>query len=142
MRPDWPERKFYSLWCLNDSLCKAHDERYRFRDVISRLRMCLVVNLNQFLHGNMSVNLRGRKTCVPQQFLNVAQICAAVEQVRRERMPQRVGADVVNARAQPDIFFYQASDRTRRHARTLIIQNQGLRVAFRRRSIHQEFFAH
>ena len=46
--------------------------------------MGFVVNLNQLLHRNMRVYLRRRQSRVPQQFLDVAQVGAAIEQVRRE----------------------------------------------------------
>lgn len=46
--------------------------------------MRLVVDLDQLLHRNMRVDLRGRKPRMAQEFLNVAEVCAAVEQVRGE----------------------------------------------------------
>ena len=46
--------------------------------------MGFVVNLNQLLHRNVRVDLRRRQSRVPQQFLDVAQVGAAIEQVRRE----------------------------------------------------------
>jgi len=44
-----------------------------------------------------------------QQFLYVAPVSAAVEQVRGEGMPQRVGTDVVNAGAEAYVLFDQTS---------------------------------
>jgi len=46
--------------------------------------MRLVVDLDQLLHRNVCVNLRRRETRVAQQLLDVAQVCATVEQVRRK----------------------------------------------------------
>ena len=45
----------------------------------SGLRVRLVIDLNQFLHRNVRINLCARETRVPQKFLNVAQVGAAVE---------------------------------------------------------------
>ena len=42
-------------------------------------RMCFVVDLDQLLHRDVSVNLRGRETRVAQQFLDIAKIGATVE---------------------------------------------------------------
>ena len=46
--------------------------------------MCFIVDLDQFFHGDVSVDLRRRETCVAQELLYVAQVGAAIEQVRRE----------------------------------------------------------
>ena len=49
-----------------------------------RLRVRLVVNLDQLLHRNVSVDLRSGKSRVAEKFLNVPQVSAAVEQVGGE----------------------------------------------------------
>ena len=46
--------------------------------------MGFVVNLDQLLHRNVRVYLGGGKPRVPQEFLDVAQVGAAIEQMRRE----------------------------------------------------------
>ena len=46
--------------------------------------MRLVVNLDQFFHRNMGVNLRRGETSVAEQLLDVAKIGAAVQQMRGE----------------------------------------------------------
>ena len=46
------------------------------------------VQILQSFAGNVGVNLRCRKVAVPQQQLNDAQIRAAVQQMRRERVAQ------------------------------------------------------
>ena len=74
------------------------------------LRMSSVVNLDQSFHRDMSVNLRGRESCMAQQLLNVAQVSAAVEQMRGERMAQRVWTYVVNPDAEPNVLFNQPAD--------------------------------
>ena len=56
----------------------------RYGARFSRLWMGFVVNLDQLLHRNVRVYLRRGKPRMPQQFLDVAQVGAAVEQVRRE----------------------------------------------------------
>ena len=47
-------------------------------------RVRLIVDLDQFFHRDVRIDLRGRETRVPQQFLDVAQVGAAIEQMRRE----------------------------------------------------------
>src|SRR5258708_9566521 len=48
------------------------------------------VNLAQLVDGDQGVNLRRRHRCMPEQFLNHANVSAAVEQVRGERVPEHV----------------------------------------------------
>ena len=45
--------------------------------------------------GQMRVQLRGGDTRMPEQLLDDAQVGATLEQMRRERVPQRVRADPV-----------------------------------------------
>ena len=72
--------------------------------------MRLVVDLDQLLHRNVCINLRRRQARVAQQFLYVTQVCATVEQVRRERMSQRVRTDVVHPRADPNVLLNHPAD--------------------------------
>ena len=72
--------------------------------------MRLVVHLDQLFHRNVGVDLGSGKSRVAQQFLNVAQVGAAVQQMRGERMAQRVWTDVMYARAEANVLFDQASD--------------------------------
>ena len=72
--------------------------------------MRFVVDLDQLLHRNVRVNLRSRETRVAQQLLDVAQVCAAVEQVRRKRVSQGVWTDVVHPRADAYVFLNHSSN--------------------------------
>ena len=72
--------------------------------------MRLVVDLDQLLHRDVCVNLRSRETRVAQELLDVAQVCAAVEQVRRKRVSQGVWTDVVYPRADAYVLLDHASD--------------------------------
>ena|SRR5437016_6635264 len=74
------------------------------------LRMSSVVNLDQFFHRDVSVNLRGRESRMAQQLLNIAQVSAAVEQMRRKRMAERVWTYVVDADAESNVLFNQPAD--------------------------------
>ena len=58
-----------------------------------RLRVRLLVGLDQLRGVDVGVALRGAEPGVAEQFLDRPQVGAALEQVRRERMPQRVRAD-------------------------------------------------
>src|SRR5215217_3490775 len=69
------------------------------------LGMRFVVDVDQLLHRDVCINLRGGQARVAQQLLNVAQVCAAVEQVRRKRMSQCMRADVVHPGAEPDVLL-------------------------------------
>lgn len=75
-----------------------------------RFRMRLVVHLDQFFHRNVCVDLGSRKARVAEQFLDVAQVGAAVEQVRSKRMAERMWTDVVNAGAEANVFFDHTAD--------------------------------
>ena len=65
----------------------AIDER--LRSTGSRVRS--FVDLTQIRGADVGVDLGGRQTLVTQQFLNAANVGAAVEQVSREAVTQRVG---------------------------------------------------
>jgi hypothetical protein len=54
--------------------------------------MGLVIGFAHPLTANVRVNLRARKTAMAEQFLNTADVGAAIEHVGGERMAQRVGA--------------------------------------------------
>ena len=62
-------------------------------------RMRLIVHFEQLIHCEMGILLRRVERRVAQQFLNHSQIRAFIEQVRGERVPQRVRAN--SARRQP-----------------------------------------
>jgi hypothetical protein len=48
--------------------------------------VCRAVDRQQVLHVDLGVPLRGRQLDVPEQFLDGAQVGAALEQVRGERV--------------------------------------------------------
>src|SRR5260370_41983807 len=65
----------------------------------------LVVAILESLGSHMGVYLRGRQAAVAQKLLDAANIRAAIEQMRREAVPQRMRT---RARVQSDpgeIFF-------------------------------------
>ena len=55
------------------------------------------VDLAEPLHRDQGVDLRGRDRRVAKQFLDDADVGPAVEHVRGERVPQRMGRHVVQA---------------------------------------------
>src|SRR5262249_22767122 len=70
----------------------------------SRARMGAAIDLEQVLSVDRGVDLRGRQRGVTEQFLDGAQIAAARQQVRGERMTQRMRRRAVGQRkraAQP-----------------------------------------
>lgn len=48
--------------------------------------MRTIVNFDEFFHRNLRVDLGRRKPRVSEKFLNVAQIRAGIQEVRREGM--------------------------------------------------------
>ena len=79
----------------------------------SGLRVRLVVNIDQFFHRNVRVDLGAREASVTEQFLNVTQVSATVQQVCRKLVAQGVGSDIVHAGADADVFLYHPANRTR-----------------------------
>jgi hypothetical protein len=57
---------------------------------LSPARVMFGVQFLQALARHMRINLRGRNIGMPEQELHYAQIRAVIQQMRRERMPQRV----------------------------------------------------
>ena len=49
--------------------------------------MSFVVNLDHLFHRDLRVDLRGGEAGVAEEFLNVAQVGAGIEQMRCERVP-------------------------------------------------------
>ena len=62
---------------------------------LSGPRMGPAVHVPDPLTGEMRVELRGGDTRMPEQLLDDAQVRSALEQVGRERVPQRVRADTI-----------------------------------------------
>src|SRR5687768_18413055 len=79
----------------------------------------LVVDLDELLHGDVRVDLGGGEAGVAEELLYVAEVGAAVEEVRGEGVAQGVRADVVDARADLDVLVHHAADRARGDARPL-----------------------
>src|SRR5215207_7311704 len=102
-----------------------------------------VVDLYQFFHRDVCVDLRGGEARVAEQLLYVAQVCAAVEEVRGEGVAQGVRAYVVvYARADFDVLVHHAPDRARRDSRALVVQEDGQRVALGEGRVVEERGAH
>ena len=59
-----------------------------------RPRMKLPVHLAQARRGDVRINFRGADAGVPQQFLDDPQVCAVLEQMRGETVPQHMRRDV------------------------------------------------
>src|SRR6185369_12856917 len=72
----------------------------------------------------------------------VAQVCAAVEQVRSKRMSQRMWTNVMHSRAEPNVFLNHSTNRSGRDPRSLIIQKQRLFITLRNGRVHEKFITH
>ena len=62
--------------------------------IMLRLRMRLVIDVDQLLDGDLGVLLRGGEAGVAEHFLDSSQVSAFGQQVRGKSMPQGMGADV------------------------------------------------
>ena len=60
--------------------------------------MCLPVGLPQPIGGDVGVQLGRGQGGVTQQFLDRPEVCPALEEMGRSRVPQAVGSDVGSAR--------------------------------------------
>ena len=81
-------------------------------DRSSRARVGRRVDLAQRVRGHQRVDLRRRHRGVPEQLLDHPHVGAAGEQVRRERVPQRVRRDVLGP-GQPGRSAADPQDRPR-----------------------------
>ena len=65
-----------------------------------------------------------------EQFLDVAQVGAAVEQVRRKRMTQCVRANVIPSCADAYVLFNHAAHGTGSYSCSLVVEKQRFRFTF------------
>ena len=80
------------------------------------------IGLEQLRGVDMGVPLGGAQSCVTEEFLDGPQIGAALEEMRRERMSQRVRADT-EARAElRDVLSNDAIHAAGREAPPLVIE--------------------
>ena len=61
-------------------------------------RVCLLVGGTQALGRDMGINLGGAKRCVPEEFLNTAQICPTIQKMSGSRVTESVRTDGPAAR--------------------------------------------
>src|SRR5437899_2634541 len=78
--------------------------------VSSRPRVGLVVHLLETLHRRMSIHLRGAERGVTQQLLDGPQVGAGVEQMRSERVAQRVYMQVSSRPRPPRAPSHEPSE--------------------------------
>ena len=62
-----------------------------------RPRVKAIVELAQALLMNVGIDLSGRNVGVAEHHLNRAKICAVLQKMGREAMPQHVGRNLANA---------------------------------------------
>ena len=79
-------------------------------DLLFARGCALLVDLEQLRGVDVRVALRRAEARVAEQFLNRAQVGAALQQVRRERMPQRVRADAGPRAARRHVAPHQPVD--------------------------------
>src|SRR5688572_24432485 len=102
--------------------------------LISSLWMRLLVHVDHFFHRDLCVYLRRRETGMAEKFLYVSKVGAMVQQVRGKRMPERMGRDIVDIGTLFDVFIDHPADASCCDAGALVIQENGLVIAFDRRA--------
>src|ERR1051325_2186462 len=90
--------------------------------------MALFIHLQQLSRVDVGVPLRGAQTRVAEQFLNGTQIGAALEQMRRERMPERVRADSHPLARRRDVLAADAIDAARSQPSAAKVHEQRISV--------------
>jgi hypothetical protein len=88
--------------------------------------MALLVHLEQLRCVHVRIALRGAEARVPEQFLNGAQVGAALKEVGGERMPERVRADAQACAARGDVAAHQAVDASDGQTSAAVVHEQRL----------------
>ena len=96
--------------------------------IFRRMRMCLLVGFLHATGADVGVDLRRGETLVAEQFLDTAQVGAAVEQVRGETMPQRVRCRGAVEARQHEILVKHPPDAAGRQSLAELIQEERIAV--------------
>ena len=71
--------------------------------------MCTLINIQHAGSRNVGVDLRSRKMRMPEQFLNIAQVCAVIQQVRGKAVSQRMRSNFAVDGGLLDVLIDQSS---------------------------------
>ena len=85
-----------------------------------------MVELLQFLQGNMGVYLRTGQVRVAKQFLNGPQIRPAPQEVGGKRVSQGMRRTLPMDSGLPEAFLKNASDRSRAERGALAVEKKGI----------------
>lgn len=97
-----------------------------------------IVDLDQFFHRDLGVDLGGGEAGVAEEFLDVAEVGTASQQVRSERMSKRVRRDVVNVGASSNVFVDHAANGAGGYAAAAAMQEYRLFITLRGRAFVEE----
>src|SRR5947207_14521424 len=86
--------------------------------------MRFAIHVEQLRGVDVRVALRRADARVAEKLLNGAQIGAALQQVRRERMPQRVRTDPRARAARGDVTPHEAIDAAHGEPRAAVVHKQ------------------
>ena len=100
----------------------------------SRLRMCPIVDLDKFFHRDLRIDLRGRKSCVAEEFLDVTEVSTAIQKMCRERVPQAVRRDIVDIGTLNDVFIDHPADTPGGDTAPAAVEKHSLLVTLGRRA--------
>src|SRR3989442_1718516 len=90
-------------------------------------RMRLIIDLLHSIGCQMRIHLRRAEALVAQKLLHAAKVSAVVEQVRREAVTQRMGADARIEAGGDEIFVEFAADTSCTQRSTMFIQEHAPR---------------
>ncbi len=88
--------------------------------------MGLVERVKETRGRHVGVDLRGDEALVPEEFLNAADVCARVEQMRGKTVTQRVGAGSAGESGGEEMFLEEAGYAPHRQSRSQAIREQRL----------------
>src|SRR6478736_10162086 len=86
--------------------------------------MGLTVNVQQIGGIHVGVALGGAEPRVPEQLLDASQVSAALEQVRRKRVTERVRRDAETGAAHRDVLADESMDTSRAESLPSIVHKQ------------------
>src|SRR5262245_11260060 len=126
----WRSRRL--LWRLE---AESNRLKAELRTAAFCVGMRLFVGLTQALGADMRVDLRRGQALVAEEFLDAAQVSAAIEQMRSETVPQRVRSRQAVEAGLLNVFLEQSSHAAGREAPAALVEKHGTLLKSRSRRI-------
>lgn len=84
----------------------------------------------EFRIGHMSIDLRGRDRCMPEEFLDYTDICAISQECCRETMTECMGMEIFEYTRFHPIIFHHSCYKKARKAHIFVIQMDRFDIFF------------